>query len=101
MVKHTQTIRLQQRTNCLSVFGHFVGLAVKGLRAIFHDLENLVQSRQLARFGKLFLHTLVWRKVFPTSTGNWFNEDVLNKDEDTTQVALLLGALKMQHHIFL
>ena len=27
MVKHTQTVR----TNCLSVVGHFVGLALKGL----------------------------------------------------------------------
>ena len=31
MVKHTQTIRLQQPMNCLSVFDHFVGLALKGL----------------------------------------------------------------------
>ena len=38
MVKHTQTIRRQfvclsrQFPNCLSVFDHFVGLAVKGLK---------------------------------------------------------------------
>ena len=31
MVKQTQTIRRQQPTNCLSVFDHFVGLALKGL----------------------------------------------------------------------
>ena len=31
MVKHTQTIHLQQLTHCLSVFGHFVRLAIKGL----------------------------------------------------------------------
>ena len=31
MVKHTQTIRRQQPPNCLSVFDHFVGLALKGL----------------------------------------------------------------------
>ena len=31
MVKHTQTIRRQQPTNCLSVFDHFVGLAFKGI----------------------------------------------------------------------
>ena len=31
MVKHTQTIRRQQPTNCLSVFDHFAGLALKGL----------------------------------------------------------------------
>ena len=31
MVKHIQTIRRQQPTNCLSVFDHFVKLALKGL----------------------------------------------------------------------
>ena len=31
MVKHTQTIRRQEPTNCLNVFDHFVGLALKGL----------------------------------------------------------------------
>ena len=32
MAKHIQTIRWQQPTNCLSVFKHFVRLALKGLR---------------------------------------------------------------------
>ena len=32
MVKHTQIIRQLLRTNSLSVFDHFVGLALKGLR---------------------------------------------------------------------
>ena len=32
MVKHTQAICRQKPTNCLSVFDHFVGLALKGLR---------------------------------------------------------------------
>ena len=31
MVKHSQTIRRQQTTNCLCVFDHFVGLALKEL----------------------------------------------------------------------
>ena len=31
MIKHTQTIRWQQPTNCLSVFNHLVGLALKKL----------------------------------------------------------------------
>ena len=31
MVKHTQTIRQQKPTNCMSMFDHFVGLAPKGL----------------------------------------------------------------------
>ena len=34
MVKHTQTIRRQQPKNCLSVFDHFVGLVLKGLRLV-------------------------------------------------------------------
>ena len=41
MVKHTQTIRRQQPTNCLSVFGHFVGLELKGLtRYIDYDYHG-------------------------------------------------------------
>ena len=31
MVKHAQTIRRLVSTNCLSVFDHFVGLALKRL----------------------------------------------------------------------
>ena len=31
MVKHTQTIRRQKPTNCLSLFDHYVGLTLKGL----------------------------------------------------------------------
>ena len=31
MVKHTQTIWQQNSTNCLNVFDHFVGLALKEL----------------------------------------------------------------------
>ena len=31
IVKYTQTIRRLLPTNCLSVFDHFVGLALKGL----------------------------------------------------------------------
>ena len=34
MVKHTQKIRQQQPTNFLSMFDHFVGLALKGLNDI-------------------------------------------------------------------
>ena len=34
MVKDTQTIRGQQPTNYLSVFDHFVGLALKGLKKL-------------------------------------------------------------------
>ena len=33
MVRHAQTIRRLLRTNCLSVFDHLVGLALKGLNS--------------------------------------------------------------------
>ena len=45
MVEHSQTIRRQNPTNCLSVFDHFVGLALKGLR-----LVNLKQTKFLNKF---------------------------------------------------
>ena len=35
MIQHTPSIRLQQPTNCLSVFEHFMGLALKGLNSGF------------------------------------------------------------------
>ena len=34
MVTHNQTIRRQQLTNCLSVFGHFMGLALKRVNLV-------------------------------------------------------------------
>ena len=52
MVKHTQKIRRQQPTNCLSVFGHFVGLARKGLMLALR--ERLVISLLiLSKFKKI------------------------------------------------
>ena len=37
MVKHTKVIRQQQPRNCLSVFDHFVGLTLKGLRILENE----------------------------------------------------------------
>ena len=34
MFKHTQTIRRLLPTNCLSMFDHFVGLVLKGLKSL-------------------------------------------------------------------
>ena len=39
MVKRTQTIHRQKLTNYLSVFNHFVGLALKGLNVFLFFLE--------------------------------------------------------------
>ena len=47
MVKHTQTIRRQKPTNCLSVFDHFVGLALKGLRLTHDPFRQLTHSGQI------------------------------------------------------
>ena len=48
MVKHTQTIRRQQPPNCLSVFDHFVGLALKGLNYLLvFDIKTLEKMPML------------------------------------------------------
>ena len=38
MVKHNQAIRRQQLTNCLGVFDHFMGFALKELKEIMETL---------------------------------------------------------------
>ena len=44
MVKQTQTIRQLLPTNCLSVFDHFVGSALKGLTFPFgHRLQRMYE----------------------------------------------------------
>ena len=58
---HTQTIRRQKSTNCLSVFDHFVRLAHKGL-----SKKNAVRSFQFnsgARYEKKIL-LKIGREVF-------------------------------------
>ena len=49
MVKHAQTIRWQKPTNCLSVFDHFVGLALKGLNVldtVFFNVNRCILLRK-------------------------------------------------------
>ena len=41
MVKHIQTIRQLLPMNCLTVFDHFVQLALKGLNKVIQLLSNL------------------------------------------------------------
>ena len=54
MVKHAQTIRRQKPTNCLSVFDHFVELALKVLK---NNAKNTLvnfnqkQKTQAPKFG--------------------------------------------------
>ena len=54
MVKQAQTIRQQRPTNCLSVFDHFVGLALKGLKT------PLLESTS----GRLHLNILYSNPLF-------------------------------------
>ena len=55
MVKHTQTIRREQPTICLSVFGHFVGLGLKGLKYVSNGefLLLMLQALFTVKFWKL------------------------------------------------
>ena len=54
MVKHSQTIRRQQPTNCLSVFDHFVRLTLKGLsNRVVKNFQFI--SVAYASFGSLGL----------------------------------------------
>ena len=50
MVKHTQTIRGQQPTNCLSVFDHFMGLMSKGLKFFLYC--SLITSHLFLEFDR-------------------------------------------------
>ena len=40
MLKHTQIIRQEQWSNCLSVFDHYLGLALKGFTLIVSPSET-------------------------------------------------------------
>ena len=61
MVKHTQTIRRLLLTNCLSVFDHFVELALKGLilgsRGRFQEQARLPVPRGNLYFALLDLQS--------------------------------------------
>ena len=55
MVKHTQTIHRLFPTSCLSVFDHFLGLALKGLTQLNPPQPNVVfhtETSQLFCFAK-------------------------------------------------
>ena len=51
MIKHTQTIRRLLPTNCLSVFDHFVGLAVKQLNLKSNNIEVINNARKAHLFN--------------------------------------------------
>ena len=46
MVKHTQAIRRQQPTNCLSVFDRFLGLEPKELTVTLNEALHILTQTQ-------------------------------------------------------
>ena len=70
MVKHTQTIRWQEPKNCLSMFDHFMGLALKGLTLIFLATLTISDPQLLQNiFKKLELLSL---NIFGLENGKLF-----------------------------
>ena len=75
MAKHTQRIRQQLPTNCLSVFDHFVGLALKSSSKIIHDnfksdysLNVLFTQGPMVSFRcsrKLSMYLVTGAKLYP------------------------------------
>ena len=82
MGKHTPTIRGLLPTNCLSVFDHFVVLALKGLSIEYWQEQSpkvLFKKGALKNFanfaGKYLSKSLIkkrlWRKCFPLNFANF------------------------------
>ena len=65
MVKHTQTIRRLVPTNCLNVFHHFVGLALKGLNEIKGLSSNF--SFNIKRIKESLLTSILPETISKTS----------------------------------
>ena len=65
MVKRTQILCQQKPKNCLSVFDHFVGLALKGLNLIHLDITHPRKVR-ISYFEKTANFNIIvsLRKVF-------------------------------------
>ena len=64
MVKHTQTIRLLWSTNCLNMFDHFVGLALKELMFMNNEIVKQIPANigPMALLGAVIL-CIVFRKT--------------------------------------
>ena len=50
MIKHTQAIRRQKLANCLSMFDHCVGLALKGLKRFWQGFYRVTISINPEKF---------------------------------------------------
>ena len=74
MVQHTQTIRRLLPMNCLSVFNHFLGLALKGLNILTETLLKgmSLTYENLTRFMSVFHSNTLGsvRRNFTTLSGS-------------------------------
>ena len=77
MVKHTQTMRRQQSTNCLSVFDHFVGLALIGLSTAPLSLE--IKYMPVAFFRGNTVCILIFQHRFNYQLSNKKREIFMHK----------------------
>ena len=85
MVKHTQTIRRQKPTKCLSVFDHFVGLALRvKMNSPTYDI-NLYLGILLQKYIRIKedkkCKVLIFKESSKTFYGNFWKCDTqLKKD---------------------
>ena len=74
---HSKTIRLQKPTNCLSVFDHFVGLALTGLHTLNimcllpTSVFTATFENDFVRFCKSNAHSLLIYVHFCKVVFNW------------------------------
>ena len=107
MIKHTQTIRWQQQqlTNCLSVFDHSVGLALKGIKpaSCIRKVEHYLEVFFLFQFSQAFLryalchNIVVYRPLMLTMktfyTNFYYTAELFHK----TQHKIVLRNIEAHH----
>ena len=77
VVKYTQTFDGKLPTNCLSVFDHFVGSALKGLKLFSsHNEDSELQYWEIMHncIHKKFCHLQSYKQLFSLSRNRWFKK---------------------------
>ena len=78
MAKHIQTIRWQKPTNCLSVFDHFVGLALKGLTCFSNVLVRTIYGEShCLKVYNVLSKEYIWGSKGYNSTEIRYRENLL------------------------
>ena len=85
MVKHTQTIRRQQTTNCLNVFYHFVGLALKELTFFCNSTVVVSSTSKVLCDSILILLYIVKSKSINSLVMKFSRCWILNTSKNITQ----------------